>query len=553
MSAEILGRVMLAFEGERLPPAIAARLRDAPAAGMTLFRFVNVHTPAQVRELTDAFQSSGAALPQAAPAPLLVAADQEGGQLQALGDGPTAFSGNLALGAVDDEGLTERVGRAIGTEARAMGVNVVYAPVLDVATEPANVALGIRSFGDDPVAVARHGAAMIRGLQAAGVAATAKHFPGLGDVASDTHHGGVAVDGSRDRLDRVELAPFRAGIAAGARLVMSAHVAARALTGDATLPATLSRAVMTDLLRGELGFSGVTISDALDMGALAQGAAQAVDVVAAVLAGVDLLLCAPDPQARARIEATLVAAAGRRVIDPHELDDSLARVRALRSWVRAAGPIPSLDVVGCAAHRAIARELAERALTLVRDDAGVLPLRLPADAAILAVMPTPTDLTPADTSSVVPPGLAGALRALHPQVDELVVPTAPSDADIAAAVSRADAADAIVVGTLDGAREPGQLALVRALAATGRPTVAVALRTPWDVAAYPPAVAAVCTYSIHPAALEALAAAVLGHAGERRPSEGSARDGRPGERAFPGRLPVTVAGAVPAAGAVPVA
>jgi beta-N-acetylhexosaminidase len=231
----ILARVMLAFEGFGVPAAVRERLERAPAAGVTLFRHGNVRSPGQVRELADALQA-------AARDRLLVAADQEGGQLIALGEGSTPFAGNMALGAVDDPGLTERVGRAIGTEARAMGVNVVYAPVLDVASNPLNPALGIRAFGDDPAHVARHGAAMVRGLQAAGVAATVKHFPGAGEAADDPHHGVATVSASRAILDTRELVPFRAAVAAGARMTMSAHVALPAVAGRADAPSTLSRA-----------------------------------------------------------------------------------------------------------------------------------------------------------------------------------------------------------------------------------------------------------------------------------------------------------------------
>ncbi len=337
---------MLAFVGETLPPWVADRLVEAPAAGMTVFRHHNVRSPDQLRALTEAFQHAGAASPRAAPAlpsapappdPMLVAADQEGGQLLALGDGPTAFAGNMAIGAVGDVDLAERVGEAIGREARAMGVNVVYAPVMDVATNPANPALGIRSFGDDAAEVGRLGAAMVRGLQRSGVASGIKHFPGLGEAAADTHHGVAVVGGSRERMASVELAPFRAGIEAGARLVMSAHVAAPALADGSMLPATLSRAIMTDVLRSELRFEGVTISDALDMGALAQGAAQAVDIIAAARAGVDLFLCAADPEAQRRIEATLVATAERAVLEPADVAASLARVAALRRWLGSVG------------------------------------------------------------------------------------------------------------------------------------------------------------------------------------------------------------------------
>jgi beta-N-acetylhexosaminidase len=488
---------------------------------MTLFRYHNVRSPGQVLELTSAFQRAGAASPHAAPAdpsPMLVAADQEGGQFLALGDGPTAFAGNMALGAVDDGALTERVGFAIGTEARALGVNVVYAPVLDLATDPANPALGIRSFGDSPVAVGRHGAAMVRGLQAAGVAATVKHAPGMGHISTDTHHGLAVVEAAHDVLDGREFVPFRAAFTAGARLAMSGHAAVPAVSGRDDLPATLSRAVMTDLLRRDLGFEGVTISDALDMRALAQGPAQVLDVLAAVRAGIDLLLASADPEALARIEATLVRAIDLDLLDRAELAATERRLAALRAWLGSAGAAPDLSVVGCADHLALATELATRSITLVRDPGGLLPLlRRDRDTGsdqgpLLAVMPRPADLTPADTSSTVAPGLATALRRHYPDVEEIVVDQAPDAASIAALWARAGGASAVVVGTIDAHRQPAQLDLVEAITATGTPVVAVAMRGPWDVAAYPPGVTALATYSILPASLRALAAVLAGDA-----------------------------------------
>ncbi len=543
---------MLAFGGEVLPARIAERLAAAPAAGMSLYRFHNVRSPGQILELTTAFQQAGAASPHAAPAdpspggpspgrpsPMLVAADQEGGQLIGLGDGSTAFAGNMALGAVDDLGLTERVGNAIGSEARAMGVNVVYAPVLDLATDPANPALGIRSFGDSPSAVAAHGAAMVSGLQAAGVAATVKHAPGMGHISSDTHHGLAVVAAPRSVLDDREFAPFRAAFAAGARLAMSGHMALPAVTGRDDLPGTLSRSVMTDLLRRDLGFEGVTISDALDMRALAQGPAQVLDVVAAVRAGVDLLLASADPEALARIEETLVRAVARELLDPAEVAATERRVAALRAWLGSTGPAPDLSVVGSAEHRAVAKELAARSITLVRDPGGLIRSGAfapgtagAADSAaadrrgLLAVMPRPADLTPADTSSTVAPGLAAALRGHFPDVDEIVVDQTPGPASIAAVRDRAAAARAVVIGTIDGHRQPSQMELVEAITGTGTPVVAVALRGPWDVAAYSPTVTALATYSILPGSLDALAAVLAGQTGA------------------PGNLPVAVADAL---------
>ena len=522
----ILGRLMLAFNGTTVPPWLGERLAAAPAAGVTLFRAPNVRNPAQVRRLTSGLQAAAGRGAAGDGLPLLIAADQEGGQLLALGDGFTPFGSPMAIGATGDAALAERVGTAIGRELRAVGVNVNYAPVLDVAVNPANPALGIRSFGDDPNAVARLGAAWLGGLQAAGVAGVGKHFPGAGAAAEDTHLELAIVDRSRERLDALELMPFKAAIAAGVQMVMSGHFASPALTGSRTLPATLSRRVMADLLRDELGFRGVVITDALDMKALPQDATQAVDVLAAIAAGVDLLLATPDRRAQRRIELALRRAAEVDLFEADAVRASAARIAGLRHWL-AGFEDPELEVVGSSEHAAIARELAERSLTLVRDEARLLPLRLSPDARLLAIMPTPRDLTPADTSSYVRPGLAAALRARHPAVDEIVTGHPPTAAEVAGVLERAGRYDAILVGTISATPGSPQAALVDGLLATGRPVVTVALRTPWDLAAYPQAGTHICTYSILPESMAALAAAILG-ASSKPP--------------FPGRLPVSIEG-----------
>lgn len=515
-----LGSVMLAFDGLAVPADVAERLRAAPAAGVTLFRFSNVESPVQVRALTAELQ----AVPGVGR-PLLIAADQEGGQLNGLGDGVTPFAGNMALGAAGDPALTERVARAIGLELRAMGVTIDYAPVCDLATNPRNPAVGIRSFGDDPARVAEHVAAFVHGLQSVGVAAGLKHFPGLGGVVDDTHHRLAVLDVSPAELDVGELVPFRAGVEAGAMVVMSAHLAVPQVTGDPGLPSTLSRAVMTDLLRGRLGFDGVSITDALNMEAIPQGSDQVDAVLAALDAGVDLLLTAPDPDARTRIERGLAEAAGRGVLDVGRARRSADRVRALTDWLLGFDQ-PDLSVVGSPGHRALAAELAARSITLLRDD-GRLPLRLDPGARVVAVMPAPTDQTPADTSSTVEPGLATALRRHHPKVDEVVVAHAPSPDEIRATREVAVRSDLVVVGTTAALLEPSQAELVAALLETGVPVVTVALRTPFDLTAYPASTIHVSTYGILGPSLDALADALFGAAG------------------FRGRLPAAVPGIHP--------
>jgi beta-N-acetylhexosaminidase len=497
--------LMVAFAGTELPASTAASIAQDPPAGLTLFRGHNVSSAAQLRSLTAAIQS---AAPQGSR-PLLIAADQEGGQLIGLGDDTTPFAGAMALGATGDVELAERIGRAIGRELRAVGVNVNYSPVCDLATNPDNPGLGIRSFGDDPETVALLVAATVRGLQAEGVAATAKHFPGKGDAGVDTHHRLAVVTRSADELRARELVPFRAAIEAAVWLVMSGHFATPGLTGDETMPGTIAQPVMHALLRDELGFDGLAITDALDMKALAQGSAQIVDVIAAVRAGADLLLGTVDPEQRRRVEAGLEQAVARGLIDRSTVAVSAERVGRLRAWI-AGAPQPALSVVGCAEHQSLARELAERSLTLVRAEDGRLPLRLSADARVAVVVPRPADLTPADSSSFVRIALADAIRRRHPRTEEIVTDNQPSAREIGTVRRRVRGVDLLVLGTLSASLQPTQAELARALLAVGVPTITVALRTPWDLANYPDARTHICSYGILPPTVEALAAALFG-------------------------------------------
>ena len=512
-------RLMLAFEGTEIPADTLATLRDAPAAGFTLFRHLNVESPAQVRRLTIELQAANRN-----PLPLLIAADQEGGQLNAMGEETTQFAGNMALGATGDAVLAERIGRAIGTELRALGINVDYAPVCDVNTNPHNPSLGIRSFGDDPDLVASLAVAMVRGLQASGVAATVKHFPGKGDARVDSHYEMPVIEHDRQRLEAIEFLPFRRGLDAGARLVMSGHFALPALTTRSDLPSTLSGDVMAQFLRDDLGFEGVAITDALDMGAITQGVGQIIDVIAAMQAGIDLMLLTANPEAQERIEQGLALAMSRGLLDIAKFDRSMDRIAALRAWVGSFEQ-PDLTVVGSREHEELARMLAEQSITLVRNQDGLLPLRLGLDQRISAITPQPRPLTPADTSAFVKPSLASELRGFHPAVDELVVPDPPSDADIAEACRVAARANLVILGTVSASMNEAQAELGRQVLAVGTPTVTVAMRTPYDILMYPNSGTHICTYGILPPSMKALAAALFG------------------KIRWQGRLPVEVVGA----------
>ncbi len=509
--------LLLAFDGTEVPSWLADHLHDDPVAGVTLFREHNLTTPDQTAELTSSLQRHNAGR-----APLLIAIDQEGGQLLGL-VGSTPFAGNMALGAAGDVDLTERVSYAMGRELAAVGINVNYAPAVDVASEPTNPSLGVRAFGDVPAAVAAHAAGAVRGFEAAGVRATVKHFPGKGEAAVDPHYELPALMMDRDRLDSVELPPFTAGFEAGASLLMVGHYLVPALTGDDNTPIPGSRSAITDVVRGQMGFGHLVVTDALDMGALDQGPTQAIEIIAMMRAGVDLLLCMPDRALTNRVRAAVERGHARGLISDATLAESRARIAAMRASLEAHPIDPS--VVGNADHRDLADELARRSVTLVRDDDSLLPLRIEPGDSILVVEPEPTNVTPADTTKLYDPRLADAIRRLHPDVESLVIGHEPSPSDIAQVADHAAKANLVVVGTVNAAGE--QPAMVEAVLRSGTPTVTVALRTPFDLASYPASGTHVCTYSGHEPSLVALAEALFGR------------------RAFVGHLPAAIPGLYP--------
>jgi beta-N-acetylhexosaminidase len=513
-------RLLLAFKGREVTPEFRTALQTYRPAGLTLFRSLNIENPAQVRQLTESLQRLARDVDLS---PLLVAADQEGGQLMAIGEGTTPLPGNMALGAIGSAELARKAGAVLGRELAAMGVNVDYAPSCDVNINPQNPVIGIRSFGENPEDVARLGAAMVEGIQSVGVAATAKHFPGHGDTGGDSHHGLPTLPHNLERLNKVEFPPFRAAVAAGVKLVMTAHLALLALDGPDAPPATLSRKILHGLLREELGFTGVTVTDAMDMKAIRQGDGLGKAAVQAATAGADLLLITSDPDDQRRVHESLTQAFQSGQLGREDMSASAERILSLKRWL-AGQPQPDLSVVGCAEHQAVAAEIAERSITLVRDDAGLLPLRLKSEDRVAVVVPQPIDLTPADTSSYVTPRLGSALREYHPNVDQFIISHAPDDAEIAGLLDRLREYDILILGTLNAYASPAQAELIRQALNLGIPSVVVALRLPYDLTVFPEAQTYVCTYSILEPSMQALAKALLGRI------------------RFEGRLPVSIPG-----------
>ncbi|MEU1837320.1 glycoside hydrolase family 3 N-terminal domain-containing protein [Micromonospora chersina] len=324
-----LGTLLAAYPGP-VPPDWAVDLLAEGLAGHTLFG-TNIHDPAQVAATTAALR--------AGRPDVLIAIDEEGGDVTRLAHATgSPYPGNAALGAVDDVTLTRQVYAAIGAELAALGINLDLAPTVDVNTADENPVIGTRSFGADPARVAAHSAAAVAGLQSAGVAACAKHFPGHGATVADSHYELPTVDVPPAVLRERDLPPFAAVVDAGVRAVMTAHIRVPALTGDG--PATFSRAVLVDLLRREYGFTGAVITDALEMkgAALAAGGVGPA-AVRALAAGADLLCIGAkvDADLVAHVVEEIVAALDDGRLDRARVEEAAGRAAELAAWTAAGG------------------------------------------------------------------------------------------------------------------------------------------------------------------------------------------------------------------------
>ncbi len=332
--------LMPGFVGLELPDWLARRLRSG-LGGVCLFG-TNVSSPQQLRELTDSIY---AANPHA-----IIAVDEEGGDVSRLYQhSGSPFPGNAVLGRLADASLTESVGEQVGWELRDVGVSLCLAPDVDVNSNPLNPVIGVRSFGDDAAVVGEQGAAWVKGVQSTGVAASAKHFPGHGDTAQDSHVDLPTVTGTEAHVRERELAPFRAVIEAGTDTIMTSHIMVPAL--DPELPATFSSPILQGLLREEFGFEGVIVSDALDMAGASAGRGIPAAAVLAVAGGCDLLCIGTEntDEQVGEIAAALDVAIAAGELDAGRLQDAGARVRELGSRLangRADTPVPASLILG---------------------------------------------------------------------------------------------------------------------------------------------------------------------------------------------------------------
>ena len=467
----------------------------------------SVQNPPQIAGLSNGLQKAALTQPSKVRIPLQVATDQEQGVVTRIGPPATQFPGSMALGASRSAEDARTAAAITGEELKAMGVNTNFAPDSDVNVNPLNPVIGTRSFSSDPTLAATMVGAQVQGYQDdAGISSSAKHFPGHGDTATDSHVAFPVITHTRQEWEEVDAPPFKSAIARGIDMIMTAHLSFPALD-DSGDPATLSKPILTGLLREELGYQGVVVTDSLAMEGVRELYGDAEVAVRALDAGVDQLLMTP---AMDEAYAAVLDAVRSGRISRAELDAKVRRVLELK-YERGIVAHPYVDasrldsVVGTPEHLATADAITDRTTTLVKNDTRTLPMAVQGKKVLVTGYGVATTQT-----------LAKGLAAKGAVTTVQQTGTSPTDAQVASAVAAADGKDAVVVTTMKAwdttVTDPrrGQQKLVKALLATGKPVVVVATRDPYDVAYLTEAPTYLATYSYSPVAIEAAARVITG-------------------------------------------
>lgn len=496
--ADLVGeRLVIGLPGPTLREEDVALFRDTRAGGLILYRR-NFEDPDQLAALVDGLEG-------ALGRRLLVATDHEGGRVIMLGGGTTIFPDSLAVGRLGDAAIARRQGLIEARELRRLGVDVNLAPVLDVLTGAYSPNIGIRAYGADPALVGRLGAARVVGMAEGGLGACAKHFPGKGHAPVDAHLSLPRIPSTWAEMHATHLPPFMEAIAAGVECVMTSHPVYPNLDPSG-VPATFSRLIVHDYLRGQLGFRGVVVSDDLEMGAVRETCPIGEAAVRAADAGHDLLLVCHTEAAQREAARALADAHRRGALPRRDLEQAVDRVRRLRARrpERRSGDAPGPEPGGAA----LAAEIAAAAVTVVRPGTPALAHAL--RGRVTAIVPRLSDLAPRITIELEfrEEGIhvERALRDAGLAADSVVVGVEPTAAEIATAAARAAGADATVLFLFDAHLYPSNRALLAAVQGRARALAVVLLRDPWDAELLGPGVMGITAYGFRRCQLDAVTA-----------------------------------------------
>lgn len=512
---EKIGQMLMpVIDGTKATPQLEKMIKDYHLGGVILFS-ENIQSIEQIVKLTNDIQSLSLQIP------LFISTDQEGGLVYRLSQG-TKFPGNMALGATFSEDLAYKVGKVIGSELKAVGINWDLAPVMDVNVNPYNPVIGIRSFGGNPDVVAKLGVAFMKGLQENKIASCVKHFPGHGDVDVDSHLGLGTVNKNRETLEKIELKPFEEAIQAGTDALMTAHLSFPALDDtkviaktsegvqkEITIPATLSHKILTDLVRKTWGYEGVIITDAMNMKAISDNFGPVDAVVRAVKAGADIILMPVDLNGAFN---ELVLETKKGIISEKRIDDSVRRILKLKYKL---GLMETKDIdlenmiqqaraiVGNEKNLLVEKEVAERSITLLRNSGNLLPLGKETLNKKILIIGGTKDLVN---------GFVNELKKYHPGNNAFLVinnGTLRGSGSLTSDLKKAIDGSDIVILMTNNIMSPNSLA-EKIVNYGGDKVIGIAVRNPYDIMYYPQVKVYLVQYGWNPCSIKAMVDVLFG-------------------------------------------
>ncbi|MCR8645973.1 glycoside hydrolase family 3 protein [Paenibacillus sp. N1-5-1-14] len=501
--------LMTGFEGLEPDMNIYDLLQNHYIGGIVLFSR-NLDHPEQAFALTQRLQRIAKA---ATGIPLWIGTDQEGGMVVRLRQGIAQLPAAMAMGAARNPELLYEAARGTAEELKLLGINMNFAPVVDINVNPRNPIIDVRAFGDDTELVSDLGIAAMRGFRDGGIVSAIKHFPGHGDTETDSHAELPVVRHSLERLHTVELVPFHRATSAGAEAIMTAHVGIPLLTGGVPIPATLSRDILSGLLREELGFDGLIITDCMEMNAVTQGIGVGEAVVQAVLAGADLLLVSHTYESQLEAVASLERAVLEGRLTEARIDVSVTRLLRLKErrlgLLRAHSWEETWNLLEHPRTLRRIEQLREASITAISREPD--DYRLSPEVDTLVLWPQITAACKSEDEPLYDTTLGSSLRTfISAKLDEIVYGTNPSSEEIDALAAEAEGYGQIIAGIFHTASHPGQTALVRRLLGGGGKVIPVSLRNPVDLAAFPEARSCLACYEHHPDTLLALSRVLMG-------------------------------------------
>ena len=500
--AEKVGQLFqIGFAGTEVTDGIKEMIEKYKVGNIIYFAR-NIESPEQVRSMSGQLQEIAKATGPGLP--LLISTDQEGGTVTRL-KGVTHFPGNMALGAARSKELAREAGESVGREIKSLGINMNLAPVLDINNNPDNPVIGVRSFGEDPQLVAELGISFITGMQGQGVVACGKHFPGHGDTNIDSHLALPVIKHGWARLDKVELYPFKKAIEAGLDSIMTAHVYFPTIEKKEGIPATLSSSVLTGLLRQKLGFEGLIITDCMEMNAIVSTFGTVTGAVMTIEAGSDMVLVSHSlDQAQLAVKAVIDAVENGRIAEKR-LDQSLGRILSLKAKRLGLGvdQSPGTSELNFASGEGVAYRIAKKAVSLVKNDQKILPLKREAKQVLvcdfkmgmLALVENEQNHKNRLVDYLEKGGLAVDYHTFNADNPKL---------------PGSDHYDLVIVCTYNAANQPAQVEIINALQKRKSPLLVLALRNPYDLMVIPGISTFMTTYDLSPANLRVASEIILG-------------------------------------------